>query len=172
MDDILLKEHGRIPKIKIELNNEGQPIGENYRRLSSCIGVQTRKMLPVGCSDWRLVDVELKKALWTDIKVLKFPSFASWWVSKVLPLPIGFFTNCFFLTLQKRFDIDDKAMDWVISSAGAKWKQYKAKLKQQIYDETLTDEEMKNLHGHRIDPHELDALLKIWRSPESQVRIN
>jgi len=63
-------------------------------------------------------------------------------------------------------------MDWVISSAGAKWKQYKAKLKQQIYDETLTDEEMKNLHGHRIDPHELDALLKIWRSPESQVRIN
>jgi hypothetical protein len=76
------------------------------------------------------------------------------------------------LTFQKRFDIDDKAMEWVISSAGAKWKQFKAKLKENFFDETKTDEELKNLHGHRIDDHKFDSLLKYWRSPESQVRTN
>jgi hypothetical protein len=79
MDDILLKEPGSMPKIKIELNDKWQPIGENYRKLSSVIGVLTRKMLPVGCSDWRLVDGQKKITLWTDIKVLNIPSFASWW---------------------------------------------------------------------------------------------
>jgi hypothetical protein len=73
MDDILLKEPGSMPKIKIELNDKGQPIGENYRKLSSVIGVQTRKMLPVGYSDWRLVDAKLKMKLWGDIKVLSKP---------------------------------------------------------------------------------------------------
>ena len=70
MDDILLKEPGSMPKIKIELNDRGQPVGENYRKLSSVIGVQTRKMLPVGYSDWRLVGANKKMALWDDIKVL------------------------------------------------------------------------------------------------------
>jgi len=32
MDDILLKEPGSMPKIKIELNDRGQPVGENYRK--------------------------------------------------------------------------------------------------------------------------------------------
>jgi len=78
----------------------------------------------------------------------------------------------FFLTFQKRFDIDDAALDWVMASAGAKWKQFKAKLKRQNFYETLTNEQLKNLHGHRIDDDELDSLIKYWRSPESQVRIN
>jgi hypothetical protein len=73
MDDIILKEPSSVPKIKIQLNDKCQPIGENYRKLSSVIGVQTRKMLPLGCSDWRLVDADLKMALWTDIKVLSKP---------------------------------------------------------------------------------------------------
>jgi hypothetical protein len=70
MDDILLKEPGTIAKIKIELNSIGQPVGENYRKLSSVIGILSRKMLPVGCSDWRLVDAKKKMALWDEIKVL------------------------------------------------------------------------------------------------------
>jgi hypothetical protein len=70
MDDILSKEPGSMSKIKIELNDKGQPIGENYRKLSSVIGVQARKTLPLGCSDWRLVDGEKKITLWKEIKVL------------------------------------------------------------------------------------------------------
>ena len=59
-----------------------------------------------------------------------------------------------------------------MASAGAKWRQFKANLKRQFFDETLTDEQLKNLHGNRIDDDELDSLLKYWRSPESKVRIN
>jgi len=70
MDDIVQKEPGSMPKIKIELNASKQPVGENYRKLSSCIGVLTRRMLPVGCSDWRLVHINEKMALWKDIKVM------------------------------------------------------------------------------------------------------
>ena len=70
MDDVVLKEPGSMPKIKIELNERRQPVGENYRKLSSVIGVQTRRMLPIGCSDWRLVDANKKMALWDDIEVL------------------------------------------------------------------------------------------------------
>jgi exosome complex RNA-binding protein Rrp42 (RNase PH superfamily) len=69
MENIIL-EPGSVPKIKIELNDKFQPIGENYRKLSGVIGVQTRKMLPVGCSDWRLVDPDKKMELWADIQVL------------------------------------------------------------------------------------------------------
>lgn len=58
-----------MPKIKITLNEFGQPVGENARKLSSVIGCQVRKKLSVGCDDWRLVDAEKKLAVWTDIKV-------------------------------------------------------------------------------------------------------
>jgi hypothetical protein len=75
----------------------------------------------------------------------------------------------FFLTCQKRFDIDDEVRDWVMNSAGAKWKLFKSNLKKQIFDETLTDEEIKMKHAGRIDDNELDYLLKYWRSPKSQV---
>lgn len=70
MDDILLKEPGTMPKIKIEVNDKGQPVGENYRRLSSVIGVLARRMLPLRYSDWRLVDINEKNALWKDIQVM------------------------------------------------------------------------------------------------------
>ena len=48
-----------------------------------------------------------------------------------------------------------------MASAGAKWRQFKANLKRQIFDETLTDEQLKNLHGNRIDDDELDSLPNI-----------
>jgi hypothetical protein len=40
-----------MPKIKIILNEFGQPIGENYRQFYSAIGCQVRQTLSVGCSD-------------------------------------------------------------------------------------------------------------------------
>jgi hypothetical protein len=47
-----------MPKIKIQLNEYGQPVGEASRKLSSAIGCVVRKTLSVGCDDWRLVDPE------------------------------------------------------------------------------------------------------------------
>lgn len=59
MDDILLRTHS-MPKIKIELHEFGQPVGENSRKLSSVVGCLVRKICPIGYEDWRFVDAEKK----------------------------------------------------------------------------------------------------------------
>lgn len=76
MDDILLRTRS-MPKIKIELNEFGQPVGENLRKLSSVVGCLVRKILPIGYEDWRLVDAEKKVEVWTEIKVLHCIKFLS-----------------------------------------------------------------------------------------------
>ncbi|XP_062182055.1 uncharacterized protein LOC133886331 [Phragmites australis] len=57
-----------MPKLKIELNDYGQPVGENSKQFASVVGCQVRKKLPLGCDDWRLVDPEKKYELWTDLQ--------------------------------------------------------------------------------------------------------
>ncbi|XP_062194654.1 uncharacterized protein LOC133897841 [Phragmites australis] len=57
-----------MPKLKIELNDYGQPVGENSKQFASVIGCQVRKKLPLRCDDWRLVDPEKKYELWTDLQ--------------------------------------------------------------------------------------------------------
>jgi hypothetical protein len=56
-----------MPKSKVLLNEYYQPVGS--RELASVIGVLARK-ISVQCSDWRLVDVKKKEALWKEIKVI------------------------------------------------------------------------------------------------------
>jgi len=58
-----------MPKIKITLNQYGQPVAKNSRKFSSVLGCQVRRKISVGCSDWRLVKPEKKYEVWTDIKV-------------------------------------------------------------------------------------------------------
>ena len=68
LNDIFARVPG-MPKIKITLNEYGQPIGDNSRRFASAIGCHTRRKLSIGCADWRLVDAEKKFEVWTDLKV-------------------------------------------------------------------------------------------------------
>jgi 3-dehydroquinate synthase class II len=58
-----------MPKIKIIVNEYGQPVGENYRKFASAIGCQVRKKLPVRFNDWRVVPLEKKIQVWDDLKV-------------------------------------------------------------------------------------------------------
>jgi hypothetical protein len=59
LDDIVARTPD-MPKIKIILNEYGQPVGKGYRKFSSFMGCQVRTTLPIGCDDWRLVDPEKK----------------------------------------------------------------------------------------------------------------
>jgi hypothetical protein len=68
MKDILFRTPD-MPKIKLTLNEYGQPVAETARKLASVIGTQVRKKLSVGCKDWRLVDPNKKLAVWNDMKV-------------------------------------------------------------------------------------------------------
>jgi len=58
-----------MPKIKVIVNELGQPVGDNYRKFSSAVGCHVRKKLSVACPDWRKVDIKKKMAVWTDLKV-------------------------------------------------------------------------------------------------------
>jgi len=58
-----------MPKIIITLNEYGQPVGKNYRQLSSVICCLVRKKLSVRCSNWRLIDAEEKGAVWDEVQV-------------------------------------------------------------------------------------------------------
>jgi len=69
LDDIFARPPS-MGKIKIMLNEYGQPIGENSRRFSSAIGCKVRNTISVACVDWRLVDAEKKYEVWTLIKVM------------------------------------------------------------------------------------------------------
>lgn len=67
MEDVFSKTPD-MPKIRVTLNEHGQPIGKNARQLSSVIGCLVRKKLSVRCKDWRLIDIEEKNAVWAEVQ--------------------------------------------------------------------------------------------------------
>lgn len=89
LDEIFARKPS-MPKIKVELNKYGQPIGDNCRRFSSALGCHVRRKLSVGCSDWRLVDPQKKYEVWEDMKVYHYPTLM---ISTLLPTYtlIGYF---------------------------------------------------------------------------------
>jgi len=40
-----------MPKLKISLNDRGQPIGKNSKELARVIGIEVRKKLSIACLD-------------------------------------------------------------------------------------------------------------------------
>jgi len=64
------------PKLKVEINDIGQPCGKSATRFANFIGTQVRtKGFPVGYDDWRKIPLHLKLALWTEAKVLQLSIF-------------------------------------------------------------------------------------------------
>lgn len=58
------------PKLKLEINEIGQPCGNSGTRFANFIGTQIRtKGFPVAYDDWRKINLQLKLALWTEAKV-------------------------------------------------------------------------------------------------------
>ena len=70
---------------------------------------------------------------------------------------------------QEIFDVDEDAKDWFLVSATKKWKEFKATLKDQFFDETITDEELQRKHGDRVKDTDWEFLIEHWTSPEYEV---
>lgn len=68
MEDVFARTPD-MPKIKITVNGYGQPVGKKYKQLTNAIGCLVRKKISVRCSDWRLVDIEQKDAVWDEVQV-------------------------------------------------------------------------------------------------------
>ena len=160
------------------LNEYGQPVGENSRRLAGAIGIQARRTLPLGCDDWRLVDAKNKLEVWENIKVATiygsefFPHCTKLLAAIVASYCTPFFHDdllIFFITNQEVYDIGDAAFKWFMTTCGLKWKGFKAELKEKFFDETLTDKELMARNGARVNPNDWKYLINFWRSDESKV---
>lgn len=68
--------------------------------------------------------------------------------------------------VKKFYDIDAAAKNWFLRTAAKKWKEFKATLKEQYFDENLTDEELKKRHGDRVNDEDWNFLVDYWKSPE------
>jgi hypothetical protein len=68
MNEIFSRKPG-MPKIKITVNDHGQPVGETYRQFDSAIGCQVRKTIPAHYKDWRDIPYALKDKVWEDMQV-------------------------------------------------------------------------------------------------------
>jgi len=68
LDEVFARKPG-MPKIKVMVNEYGQPIGENARRFSGVVGIRVRQKISIAYADWRLVEPEIKDAVWANIKV-------------------------------------------------------------------------------------------------------
>lgn len=70
---------------------------------------------------------------------------------------------------QKFYDIDDAGKNWFLITAARKWKEFKATLKEQYFDENLIDEELKKRHDDRVNDEDWNFLVNYWKSPECDV---
>ena len=65
--------------------------------------------------------------------------------------------------------MDEDFMKWFMDTAARKWKDYKADLKEKIFDESLMDDELKAWVGNTVNAADWDYLIRFWRTPESEV---
>jgi hypothetical protein len=55
----------QMSKINVDLNEHGQPI---VKLVGNSIGCHVRKKMSIAHKDWRLIDIEKKLELWTELK--------------------------------------------------------------------------------------------------------
>jgi len=56
-----------------------------------------------------------------------------------------------------------------LGSAAKKWKGFKSYLKKQYFDVKLTEEQIRKIHGERLNDDDWKKLKEYWASEESEV---
>ena len=68
--------------------------------------------------------------------------------------------------------MDESGIDYVITSAAKKWREFKADLKNKYFDETLSFEELIAKRDERVKESDWEWLITYWMSPEAEVHAN
>ncbi|GJZ43866.1 bromodomain-containing protein [Tanacetum coccineum] len=127
-----------VGRIKIVINDMGQPIGREASLLTSFLGLTARdgNLAPLIYPSWSKVPAENKENMW----------------QKVLT----------------KFDIDPCSRSWVLKSLGTKWRNFKSLLKCSHYDSHATDEERLADRDERVLPDQWSVLVSQWSSEKWQ----
>ncbi|KAM0924073.1 hypothetical protein ACQ4PT_005076 [Festuca glaucescens] len=127
------------PKLKLEVNEIGQPCGNSATWFANFIGTQIRiKGFPLAFDDWGKVDLPLKLGLWTQAKLF--------------------------------WDIDQGSFEWYMKTAQTKWREFKADLKKDWYDESMEYHELISSCDDRVHPDQWKWLVDHWLTPEAKAR--
>ncbi|XP_035817132.1 uncharacterized protein [Zea mays] len=74
--------------------------------------------------------------------------------------------------VKEYYEVDESGIDYVITSAAKKWREFKADLKNKYFDETLSFEELIAKRDERVKESDWEWLITYWMSPEAEVRTN
>ncbi|GKU87413.1 hypothetical protein SLEP1_g1810 [Rubroshorea leprosula] len=129
--------------ILVELNDFGQPIGEEACSLTRFIGVlvRTHTYAPIDIKSWKEMPQEYRDAMLTLIE------------SKFQFTPHPF----------------EATKTWILRDMANKWRQWKRYLKEKAYDPTKSRKEMaKNIPDTRVDKRQYRKLVKYWCSKKAK----
>ncbi|XP_021318236.1 uncharacterized protein LOC110436181 isoform X3 [Sorghum bicolor] len=140
-----------MAKVKVDLNEFDQPVGSRAREPASVIGCLVRK-ISVQCSDWRLVDIKKKDALWKEIKA-KYDIHADGkhWVLKTA----GYIWKDFKATLKKMY-FDKKITDEQLKK---------------MYGDRVNDSDWEYLVAHWMSP-EFEVRTKTAKANRAKLAIH
>ncbi|XP_020407839.1 uncharacterized protein [Zea mays] len=71
--------------------------------------------------------------------------------------------------VKEYYEVDESGIDYVITSAAKKWREFKADLKNKYFDETLSFEELIAKRDERVKESDWERLITYWMSPEAEV---
>jgi len=74
--------------------------------------------------------------------------------------------------VKEYYEMDESGIDYVITSAAKKWREFKADLKNKYFDETLSFEELIAKRDERVKESDWEWLITYWMSPEAEVHSN
>ncbi|KAL5647669.1 hypothetical protein ACJX0J_042024, partial [Zea mays] len=74
--------------------------------------------------------------------------------------------------VKEYYELDESGIDYVITSAAKKWREFKTDLKMKYFDETLSFEELIAKRDERVKESDWEWLITYWMSPEAEVRTN
>ncbi|CAL5419282.1 unnamed protein product [Camellia sinensis] len=126
-------------KVKVTLNEENQPIGDEAAKLQSQLGIlaQNGNFAPLTFNDWRAPQLNpYKECIWQEVK-------------ENTDAPDIFKHNC-------------------LMSVGKKWKDWKDQLKRKHFNKYKTNEERLANCPDRVDPSQWKILVQFWNSLEAQ----
>ncbi|CAL1370001.1 unnamed protein product [Linum trigynum] len=126
-------------KMVVPLNDLGQAIGSEGRKLASFLGTLARdgNLAPVTLVHWSRVPKANKETMW--------------------------------LMVQAKFEIDPViGKSWVMKSLSTKWRNWKARLKADYYSYKTDEERMRNL-DKRVLPDQWPILISYWNKEDVQL---
>ena len=71
---------------------------------------------------------------------------------------------------QEIYDIGEDGYNWFMRTAGRKWKEFKATIKERYYRPGMTIEEVGECPDNRINDSDWKWLFNYWMSAEFEVR--